>query len=278
MPELPEVQTVVNDLNHAQLTGIRITGVDVHWPRMIEFPAIDTFKTRLVGRKIHCIRRRGKFIVLDLDQMDRLLIHLRMSGRLRLISQTGNRDPHEHVIVTFSDQRQLRMHDTRKFGRWRLEAGDEPSVLDRLGPEPLAKPFTAKILAESLHRRHRKLKPLLLDQSFIAGLGNIYVDEALWQSRLHPCCLSDTLGFEQVKSLHRAIRRVLRCAIANMGTSLGAGKANFYSVPGRLGKNRDQLNVFRQTGLPCPRCNQNIIRLVVGQRGTHICPECQKTT
>jgi len=278
MPELPEVQTVVNDLNQAALIGLRITGIDVYWPRMIGFPTVAAFKPRLIDRKIQLIRRRGKYIVLELDQMDRLLIHLRMSGRLRLVDRAAKRDPHEHIIVTFSDKRQLRMHDTRKFGRWRLETGNQPSVLDHLGPEPLTKSFTAKILEKNLRRRHRKLKPLLLDQSFIAGLGNIYVDEALWQSRLHPCRLSDTLEFTQVKALHRAIRRVLRCAIANMGTSLGAGKANFYSVPGRLGKNRDQLNVFRQTGLPCPRCNQKIIRLVVGQRGTHICPGCQKTT
>jgi formamidopyrimidine-DNA glycosylase len=149
-------------------------------------------------------------------------------------------------------------------------------ILGALGPEPLAAGFTCKILAQRLSLRKRLLKPLLLDQAFMAGLGNIYVDEALWESKIHPCRIAASLTEPEVRALHRAIPRVLKRGLKNLGTSLGTGKANFYSVAKHQGRNRDKLNVFRRTNRPCPRCQTIIQRIIVGQRSTHICPTCQK--
>lgn len=275
MPELPEVQTIVNDLNAAGLVGATIRQARVFWPRIVATPAAETFCEQLQGQTIRKIWRRAKYLVIDLSRGAHLLIHLRMSGRLLLVSSETERSKHEHVIVDFADQRQLRYHDTRKFGRWYLVA-DVATVLGKLGPEPLTPKFTAKLLGEGLHAHKRMVKPLLLDQAFIAGLGNIYVDEALWTARLHPRRLAATVTDAEVKALHRAIRKVLTCGIKNFGTSLGGGKANFSSIGQRTGSNREQLNVFHRARMPCPRCQTIIERIIVGQRSTHVCPACQK--
>jgi formamidopyrimidine-DNA glycosylase len=198
-----------------------------------------------------------------------------MSGRLHLVSADTERLKHEHVIIGFEDGRQLRFHDTRKFGRMYLVNNPE-KILGNLGLEPLAPAFTAKSFAERLKLRKRLLKPLLLDQTFIAGLGNIYVDEALWEAKIHPCRIASTLSDAEIKTLHRTIPRVLKRGLKNLGTSLGTGKANFYSVARRKGRNRDELNVFRRSALPCPRCKATIKKIIVGQRATHICQKCQK--
>ncbi|MCG6907418.1 MAG: bifunctional DNA-formamidopyrimidine glycosylase/DNA-(apurinic or apyrimidinic site) lyase [Desulfobacteraceae bacterium] len=274
MPELPEVQTIVDDLLAAGLPGAAVTAVAVYWPRSVAGLNVCEFTERLSGRRISGIRRRGKFIVFDLAPDLHLLVHLRMSGRLLLMAGGGELSPHQHVIIALDDGRELRFHDPRKFGRMYLvaKAGER---LGRLGPEPLARGFTARRLAEGLGGRKRSLKPLLLDQSFIAGLGNIYVDEALWDARLHPCRRSDSLAADEVVALHRAIRKVLRRGLRNNGTSLGAGQSNFNSIGEKPGSNREALRVFRRTGLACPRCRSPIARIIVGQRSTHICPRCQ---
>jgi formamidopyrimidine-DNA glycosylase len=169
----------------------------------------------------------------------------------------------------------LRFHDPRKFGRLHL-VKDPERILDRLGAEPLASEFTAKSLAERLMPRKRLLKPLLLDQAFIAGIGNIYVDEALWEAKLHPRRIAASLSMPEIKALHRAIPKVLKRGLKNLGTSLGSGETNFYSVARHRGRNKEQLKVFRRTGLSCPRCRTPIERIIVGQRSTHICAKCQK--
>ena len=274
MPELPEVQTIVDDLLAAGLPGATVTAVAVHWPRSVDGLDAGEFVERLVGRRITGIRRRAKFIVFDLAPDWHLLVHLRMSGRLLLVAGDGGRVAHQHVIIALDDGRELRFHDPRKFGRMYLlaETGER---LGRLGPEPLARAFTARRLAQGLGGRKRALKPLLLDQSFIAGLGNIYVDEALWDARLHPCRRADSLAANEAIALHRAIRKVLRRGLRNNGTSLGAGQSNFNSIGEKPGSNREALRVFRRTGLACPRCRTPIARIIVGQRSTHICPRCQ---
>ncbi|MFO7687169.1 MAG: bifunctional DNA-formamidopyrimidine glycosylase/DNA-(apurinic or apyrimidinic site) lyase, partial [Desulfobacterales bacterium] len=218
--------------------------------------------------------RRGKFLVFGLAGGRSMLLHLRMSGRLHHVPAAAPRSAHEHVVIGFEDGSELRFHDTRKFGRIYLLDQTE-KILGRLGPEPLEPAFTAKRLAGLLASRRRLLKPLLLDQRFLAGLGNIYVDEALWEARIHPQRRSDTLSAAEAKKLHAAIRLVLRRGIRNLGTSLGTGKANFYSVSRRRGRNVDELKVFRRTGEPCPRCGSEIRRIVVGQRSTHLCLYCQ---
>ena len=275
MPELPEVQTIVNDLNSADLIGISISSARVYWPRTIAAPAAESFCRKIKGCKFAAIRRRGKYLVFDITDGYTMLLHLRMSGRLQLVSADTPRNKHEHVILGFTDGRQLRFHDPRKFGRLSLLKDPSP-ILGRLGPEPLAPGFTVKILGNLLKGRRRLLKPLLLDQTFVAGLGNIYVDEALWEARLHPLRLASTLSKPEVKALRQAIPRVLKRGLKNLGTSLGTGETNFYSVASRPGRNKDQLNVFRRTDLPCPRCRATIERIIVGQRSTHICSTCQK--
>jgi len=275
MPELPEVQTVVNDLNAAGLAGAVITGARVFWPRTIATPGFRSFCRQMKGKKISTIWRRGKFLVFDFTSGHHMLIHLRMSGRIHLVSAANERRKHEHVIISFENGRQLRFHDTRKFGRIYLLKNPE-KILGKLGLEPLAAAFTAKSFAKRLKKRKRLLKPVLLDQTFIAGLGNIYVDEALWEAKIHPCRIASTLSDAEIKTLHRTIPRVLKRGLKNLGTSLGTGKANFYSVARRKGRNKDELKVFRRTGLSCPRCKATIERIIVGQRSTHICPKCQK--
>jgi len=275
MPELPEVQTLVNDLNAAGLVGNTFTVARVFWPKTIADLAPAAFSRRIKGKVIKSIRRRGKFLVFDLSPRDHLLIHLRMSGRLHLVRPRTKRSKHEHVVLSLDRVRQLRFHDTRKFGRLFL-VEDAQSVLGQLGIEPLDSSFKARTLAQMLTTRKRLLKPLLLDQTFIAGLGNIYVDEALWNAKIHPLRLSNSLSNTEIKALHRAIPQVLKRGLKNLGTSLGTGKANFYSVARRKGRNQDQLNVFRRTGDPCPRCKAPVERIIVGQRSTHICPNCQK--
>lgn len=274
MPELPEVQTVVNDLKSAGLVGATITGAQVFWPRTISGLSPTIFCRRLKQQTLTAIGRRGKYIVFNLSGKDHLLIHLRMTGRLHWIAADQPRSKHEHVILKFQNQ-QLRFHDTRKFGRFYL-VQDPQTILNKLGPEPLASNFTAKVMTERINSRKRLLKPLLLDQSFIAGLGNIYVDEALWEAGIHPRRMASSLSKAETKTLHRAIIKVLQRGLRNFGTTLGSGKSTFYSIARNRGRNRDQLMVFRRTGSPCPRCNSIIERIVVGQRSTHICRKCQK--
>ena len=274
MPELPEVETVVSDLRHAGVVGCTITGTRISWPRTVQGMTQTSFHDRLCGCRILDVQRRAKYIVIPVSSRQWLLIHLRMTGRLHIEDSAAPRAVHERAALLLDEGRELRFIDTRKFGRWLL-LDDASTVLGKLGPEPLSPTFSAKALHAILHTHHRMLKPLLLDQHILAGLGNIYVDEALWDAHLHPCLRSDALTVSDSRKLYAAIRKVLRRGIRSMGTSLGTGKGNFYSVAGRRGRNQDGLRVFRRQGDPCVRCGTEIVRLIVGQRSTHICPACQ---
>jgi len=275
MPELPEVQTIVNDLVASNVVNRTIVGVEVFWPKTIGDMKTETFRKKVSGQTIQNIRRRAKYIIFDFAAQWHLLVHLRMSGRLYLTPNSLKQDKHEHVILHLNDNSDLRFHDTRKFGRMILTENPE-STLGKLGPEPLSNDFSAKQFKTMLKSRHRQLKPLLLDQTFIAGLGNIYVDEALWEARLHPQRNASSLSSKKVNDLYHAIRKVLQQGIDNQGTSLGDGKSNFVSAKRRQGSNAKNLMVFRRTNRECPRCGSMIKRIVVGQRSTHICPRCQK--
>lgn len=274
MPELPEVETIARDLNAAGVAGKTLAGAQVFWGRTIAQPSVEEFCRLIKKKRIAAIGRRGKFLVLALSGGWSLLMHLRMSGRLHLVPSGMERLAHEHVALGLEDGRDLRFHDTRKFGRIYL-LPDTDAILGRLGPEPLAPEFTTAVLFELMQGRSRQVKPLLLDQCIVAGLGNIYIDEALWEAKIHPCRRSDSLTPKEAKVLHAGIQRVLLRGLKNLGTSLGTGKANFYSVGRRRGRNRDELRVFRRTGEPCRRCRTPIQRLKVAQRSTHICPQCQ---
>ena len=275
MPELPEVETIARDLNAAGLVGKTLTCARVYWDRTVAEPSVPEFCRLIEKKQIAAVGRRGKFLVIDFTGGGHLLMHLRMSGRLHLVSSGAERLPHEHVVFAFEDGSELRFHDTRKFGRVYLMA-DAERILGRLGPEPLDPMFTPRILFEGMRKRSRRVKPLLLDQGFVAGLGNIYTDEALWEARIHPRRLP--IPCRQ--------RRSGRCTAPSAGCC-GAGSKT--SAPrwgparpistlwrGGSGRNRDELKVFRRTGEPCPRCAAPVQRIIVGQRSTHICPHCQK--
>lgn len=274
MPELPEVQTVINDLNDALKKPATITGAAVFWPKIVSGCDSNDFDAALRGRKIQHIWRRAKYIVIDLDKGLHLIIHLRMTGHLLLAPSNTPRDKHEHVILCLTKGRELRFHDTRKFGRFYLTKTPD-TFFANIGPEPLSDAFSPAILTKMLKGKSRKLKPLLLDQNFLAGLGNIYVDEALWAAKLHPETKACDITPKEAEKLYYGIVTVLQSGLDNMGTTLGTSAANYYSVSGRTGRNSDKLQVFRRQGQPCVRCGTTIEKLVVGQRGTHICPKCQ---
>ncbi len=281
MPELPEVETVVRGLR-ASLIGGTVTEVKIHWSGSIGASDPELFAQRLTGRTVTGVGRRGKWIVIDLDDGQTLLIHLRMTGQLLLEPPECPEDKdrerdYTRVVFLLSEspgreRGRLRFSDMRKFGR--LILTDDPSdVLGELGPEPLADDFTVERFERMLAERRGRIKSLLLNQRFLAGLGNIYVNEALWQARIHPLRPADSLSSEEVEKLHRAIRSLLRAAIIEGGTTLENG--NFKQTNGEAGEFAGQLLIYGREGEPCGCCGTPIERIRVGQRGTYVCPECQ---
>lgn len=270
MPELPEIETLKNDLTPV-LVGRQFRAARVLWARSIAEPSPEDFVRRLAGQVIHALGRHGKYLILHLSR-DYLLIHLRMSGRLYLAPADAPQARHVRVSLELNDGEALLFEDPRKFGRlWLVE--DPAYILSALGPDALDPELSCEALAARLAGRRRQLKPLLLDQSFIAGLGNIYADEVLFQARLHPLRLTHSLSPEEQARLHSAIRHVLERAVAGRGTTFDA--LGFRDLRGEPGNFQQELAVFRQAGAPCPRCGTPIVRIVVGQRGTHLCPTCQ---
>ncbi len=274
MPELPEVQTIVDDLAAAGVVGRTITRATVRWPRSIGKPDPRTFCKRVCGRNILGIGRRAKYLVFALSDGIWMVVHLRMTGRFELLPARKSPAKHVHVVFALDDGRQLQFHDTRKFGRFYLTE-DPKRFFQALGPEPLARDFTSRRLTAMLDGKRRQMKPLLLDQTFIAGLGNIYVDEALWTARIHPLRPAQSLSAKEITALHKAIRSVLKQGLRNSGTTLGRGAGNFYSLNQSGGRNATELAIFRRNGLACRRCGTTVERLIVSQRSTHVCPKCQ---
>jgi formamidopyrimidine-DNA glycosylase len=264
MPELPEVETIARKLK-PDLIGRTILSADLYWPRTLEIPSPKKFKEQIKGQKIEDVGRRAKYFILHLSDF-KLLIHLRMSGDLLVKDSTIRPEKHDRLRLKLSDNHALIFNDTRKFGRvWLTSNLDD--VIGRLGPEPLGRDFTPQWLFTALHGKHRQLKPLLLDQTFLAGLGNIYTDESLNIARLHPNAVSDSVTLKQAQALHEAIRIVLKEGIRRNGAS--------FDWVYRGGEFQNHFRVYDREGKPCPTCGTEIVRLVVGQRGTHICPKCQ---
>jgi formamidopyrimidine-DNA glycosylase len=272
MPELPEVETVRRSLREA-LAGRRIIEVTrCAWPRTIAAPAPEAFCDLLQQRAILDVDRRAKYVIIRLDRDESLVVHLRMTGRLTVVDQPAVPDSHTHVVLQLDDGRQLFFRDTRKFGRiWLLDRDGLDVLYGKLGPEPLDDALTAESFRTLLRRRKGRLKPLLLDQALIAGLGNIYVDEALWQARLHPLQTVAALDDSQIDALYAAIRDVLQRSIDHRGTTF----SDYRDGWGFRGENQYRLNVYGREDQPCPRCGTPIERLLVAQRGTHVCPRCQ---
>jgi formamidopyrimidine-DNA glycosylase len=295
MPELPEVETVARDLQDA-VAGAMIRDATVHWDRTIRHPQPpERFVAEISGARVTRVDRRAKTVLLHLEDGRVMTVALRMTGALLVVPASTPPDPYVRVAFTLDDGRQLRYRDVRKFGRiglWpggglrsvgagrgarskRVAEGSRTyrigEVFSGHGPEPLGSGFTVERLRERLARRSAKLKTLLLDQSFIAGVGNIYADEALWRARLHPLRAADTLEPGEVARLHRSIRKVLRQGIANRGSSF----SDYVGADGQPGENAERLMVYRRTDQPCYRCGRPIRRIVVAQRSTHFCPRCQ---
>ncbi|HKI54472.1 MAG TPA: bifunctional DNA-formamidopyrimidine glycosylase/DNA-(apurinic or apyrimidinic site) lyase [Anaerolineales bacterium] len=265
MPELPEVETIARKLE-PDLLGKTVKEADLRWSRTLATPSPKKFKEQIQGQKIKAVTRRAKYFILQLSDYQ-LLVHLRMSGDLYVKNSTTEPEKHDRLIIKLSGNKSLIFNDTRKFGRVWLTSSPE-DILGKLGPEPLERGFTPHWLYKSLQEKHRQLKPLLLDQTFLAGLGNIYTDEALYIAKLHPLRPSDSVSQEQAKVLHEAIRKVLKEGIRRNGASI--------DWVYRGGEYQNYFRVYDREGEPCKVCGTLIQKLVVGQRGTHICPNCQK--
>jgi formamidopyrimidine-DNA glycosylase len=266
MPELPEVETIKNELL-PHVIGRTVTGVEVFWEKMVRQPPVPEFCSRITGQKITNLTRRGKYLFFHLSGGEKLVMHMKMTGSLLI-------DPADakfaRAIIYLDNGTALHFRDPRKFGVMWL-AADETAVARQLGPEPLGRDFTVATLAGILRRRQAPVKPVLLDQSVIAGIGNMYADEALFEAKIHPVRPAGSLSDEEIDRLYRAIRRVLRAAIKNKGASV----RNYYRPDGNIGTAHDEFRVAHGTGRDCPRCGRPIERIVVRGRGTYFCPGCQ---
>lgn len=270
MPELPEVETVARGLRES-LVGRTFTGVSVSWARNIAHPALEEFETQIAGRRVEAVGRRGKYVVLTLDE-GYLLVHLKMSGSLRVLPADAPLHPHVRVVLYLDDGRQLRFRNMRKWGRIYL-VDEIEQVTGGLGPEPLSDDLTLDAFCSLLQRRSGRLKPLLLNQQFITGLGNIYANDALFAAHLHPERRANTLTPQEQADLYHAIRQVLDRAVAAGGTTLGDG--GYTDAAGEAGRFQVDLAVHGRAGEPCPVCGTPVERLVVGARSSYYCPRCQ---
>lgn len=270
MPELPEVETIARILRQGVdgrpgLPGKRILGVRMNWPKHIAEPKPRAFQRRVKGQTFLDVTRRGKYLIFPLSDHT-MLIHLKMSGDLSVARAGAPANRYDHTVFELSDGWELRFSDARKFGKVYLM--DDPAPrLEPLGPEPLSPKFTSAVLGERLRARRRSLKPLLLDQTFVAGLGNIYADEALHRAGLHPLRRSDALSEQEVAALWKGIREALRAGLRHNGASI--------DWVYRGGEFQNHFRVYQRSGEPCAVCATPIVRIVVAQRGTHFCPTCQ---
>lgn len=265
MPELPEVETVVRGLR-GPLVGRTFTAVEVRWPNAIKTP-IPELKSRLPGQRIEAITRRGKYLQFQLSTGDTLFLHLKMSGDLLVELASDPIHAHVRTIFELDNGHQLRFKDTRKFGRVYLV--DNPAqVVGKLGPEPLAAEFTPDAFKALFKGRRGRLKPLLLNQEFLAGLGNIYADESCFMARIDPRRQVDTLTRAELHCLFDAIRQALEMGIMHKGAS--------FDKVYRGGEFQKHFKVYGRKGQPCYECGTPIERIVLGSRSTHFCPQCQK--
>jgi formamidopyrimidine-DNA glycosylase len=281
MPELPEVETVARDLR-PRLVGATIVGARCSWARTLRTHDPLAFADAVAGRTVLAVGRRAKQVVVELSGDAALTIHLKMTGQLFVVPAAAPEDPYIRLALELEDGRELRFRDIRKFGKVGLYGRDPvtgelvaeiggAAVFAAIGPEPLADDFTVREFRRRLRRRKGRLKPLLLDQSFVAGVGNIYADESLWRSRLHPLRTAGTLRPPDERHLYEAIRGVLTEAVERRGSSI-----DDYTAPDGDGSMQERLEVYQRTGEPCPRCGRPVKRIVLGARSTHFCSWCQR--
>lgn len=281
MPELPEVETVARDLR-PRIVGATITGARSSWARTLRTHSPEDFARAVSGRQVLDVGRRAKLVVVELSGDAALTIHLKMTGQLFVVPADLTVDPYVRLVLELADGREIRFRDIRKFGRIGLygrdaitgELTDEAAGLAAfaaLGPEPLDAAFTLREFRRHLRRRKGRLKTLITDQAFLAGVGNIYADEALWTARLHPLRTVKTLRPPDERRLYDAVRAILAEAIERRGSSI-----DDYTAPDGDGSMQEQLQVYQRTGEPCPRCGRPVKRIVIGARSTHFCSWCQR--
>jgi formamidopyrimidine-DNA glycosylase len=269
MPELPEVETIRRQLCDAGVEGRTIERCRIEWPRTVEPLTPAQFSRAVGGRTIERLRRHGKWLIVELDGPDNLLVHLRMTGGFYGTHGRLKKGPHDRAVLQLSGGLNLHFRDPRKFGRWRL--GDHPHGL---GPDALT--VTRKEFFRQIENRNSPLKVLLLDQSVVAGVGNIYADEALFEASLDPRRRSATLSAAEKSALHGAVRKVIRAGVRNKGTSLGTGQGNYVDLNGQSGGHREKVKVYGRAGEPCIHCGTPLQKTIVAQRTTVFCPQCQK--
>jgi formamidopyrimidine-DNA glycosylase len=270
LPELPEVETTINELRPF-VTGRKIIQAEVYTERTIAQPPAKEFSLWIAGQTIRSIMRRGKFLIFELDEGWSWIVHLRMTGSMLLKPSGPGEDKFLRVLITLDNQTAINFRDPRRFGRmWLVK--DISKVVGKLGIEPLSVDFTPAMLTSFLKDKNTPVKSLLLDQTLIAGIGNMYADEALYQARIHPQRPSGSLTHSETARLHSAIQSVLHQGIENKGASTDT----FFRPEGARGAAHLQFKVAHRKGEKCPRCSGVIERIVVGQRGTFYCPNCQK--
>jgi len=262
MPELPEVETVVREIRH-RLTGKRIRAMDVLWHKTLDSRCRQT----LIGQKIIRVDRKGKYILLELEQ-SWLIIHLRMTGQLLL--NPSSPPAHLRILLELNDGMKLAFNDVRKFGRW-YHVQSVGEILNRVGMDAMDDAFTAEKFIRLLSNSRTRIKPFLLSQRFIAGLGNIYVDESLFRSAIHPLSICSEINNAAAKKLFNEIREVLTFAIENMGSTI----SDYRDANGRVGNAQNFFYVYQQQGRACKFCGTIIEKMRVAGRGTHYCPTCQ---
>ncbi len=274
MPELPEVETIVSDLR-PHLTGRTIVRCELLFPTIVRHPEPEQFIDAVAGLRVGGLRRRGKFILIDLDGGLMLVVHLGMTGQLRLVDPLTPIEKHTHVVFTLDDGRHLRYRDPRRFGR--LLLGTQESLLaskklPRLGPEPIDPTFASEELYRSLRKRHTSLKAVLLDQGAIAGVGNIYADESLHRARLRPDRIAAGLSRKSVQRLHESLRDSLLMAIKNRGSSVDT----YRDAWGEIGGQQEKLLVYGRAGEPCFTCGRPLRMIRLAGRSTVFCTNCQR--
>jgi formamidopyrimidine-DNA glycosylase len=272
MPELPEVETIRRTLE-AKLTDRTIREVIVNHPGMLEGRPVADFTREIIGKIIKRVERRGKYLLLWLNGDLVLALHLRMTGQLTVEASEQTVADATYLIIKLDNQTELRFRDQRKFGKaFVFAAGAVPPALGKLGPEPLAAEFTVAVLTKRLAGHKLAVKKALLNQELLAGLGNIYADEALFVAGIHPARLTDSLTKSELEQLYQAIRQVLSEGIKYRGTSI----RDYLDGEGKPGSYQEHLRVYGRKGQPCPVCGAPIAKMNLGGRGTHFCPLCQK--
>jgi formamidopyrimidine-DNA glycosylase len=275
VPELPEVETVRARLEPV-LVGRRLERIEIHDPRLTRPFDPAAVAAELEGERIVAVDRRGKYLIVRFESGRVLLIHLRMTGNLLHGSSAGlpPADPHRRAVVRLDDGSDVVYRDVRRFGTWLLVEPDElePYLVDRVGREPLEPSFTTKRLAEALAGRRTPVKAAILDQRRLAGVGNIYADEALWRARVHPQRPAGELDAAELKALHGGIRTALRAGIERQGATL----RDYRTPDGGSGAMQHEFKVYGREGEPCDRCGTPIEKIRAAGRGTWYCPNCQR--